>query len=144
MSNKHNILFICGSNSCRSQIAEGWAHYLYPEKFNPFSAGIETQPIDKLAIKVMKEVGVDISTQETHAVGDFLYKNLDLVITVCSDAAAERCPIFPEGVKVVSHPFDNPVEITREMKNEEEKLAVYRRVRDEIRSYVEQLANSLA
>lgn len=89
---KTNVLFVCEKNTCRSQMAEGFAKTFHPETINAFSAGISHGSIDPLAIKVMKEVGIDISGQETHAVSDFLERDINTVVTVCS-TAAERCPI---------------------------------------------------
>lgn len=138
MDKKLNVLFVCTGNSCRSQMAEGWARHLRGDAINPFSAGIQPRRIDPLAVKVMKEVGVDISKQETHAVHEFLTEDIDFVVTVCS-GAAETCPEFPGKVKVLHQPFDDPPRLTKVTQREEEKLAVYRRVRDEIRDYVEKL-----
>ena len=140
---KKTILFVCEMNTCRSQMAEGWAHYLYPDKINAFSAGISTGPLDPLAVKVMKEAGVDISGHEVHAVKDFMEKDIDCVITVC-DTAAQKCPNFADKVNVICQSFDNPPELTKNLNNEDEKLAVYRRVRDEIRLFVEGLPEKIS
>nr|WP_320114707.1 arsenate reductase ArsC [uncultured Desulfuromonas sp.] len=142
MSKKLNIVFVCEANSCRSQMAEGWAKQLNADAINPFSGGIFQHPIDPRAIQVMDEAGVDISKQETHDIQNFLEKDIDYVVTVCSEAA-KQCPTFPTQVKVINQHFDNPPELTREMATEEEKLAVYRRVRDEIRQFVEQLPEKI-
>ena len=138
MGRKLNVLFVCTGNSCRSQMAEGWARHLRGDVINPFSAGIEPRRLDPLAVKVMKEAGVDISNQETHAVHDFLTEDIDFVVTLCRGAAT-TCPGFPEKVKVLHQPFDDPPSLTSTTQPEEEKLAVYRRVRDEIRDYVDKL-----
>ena len=139
---KKTILFVCEMNTCRSQMAEGWAHYLYPDKINAFPAGIRTGPLDPLAVKVMKEAGVDISGHETHEVKDFMKKDIDCVITVCN-TAAQKCPSFAAEVNVICQSFDNPPELTKNLNNEDEKLAVYRRVRDEIRLFVEGLPEKI-
>lgn len=150
MSDKMNVLFVCTGNSCRSQMAEGWTRHLHGNTVNSFSAGIEPRRIDPLAVKVMAESGVDISKQESHAVKDFLQggrdvvPDLDVVVTVCSESSADRCPTFPKGVKVLHHPFDDPPRLADGMADEEEKLAVYRRVRDEIREFVNGLPDGLA
>ena len=123
-------------------MAEGWAHYLYPDKINAFSAGISTGPLDPLAVKVMKEAGVDISGHETQEVKDFMKKDIDCVITVCN-TAAQKCPSFAAEVNVICQSFDNPPELTKNLNNEDEKLAVYRRVRDEIRLFVEGLPEKI-
>jgi len=137
MDKKSNVLFVCYGNSCRSQMAEGWAHHLHPGAISAFSAGIEPRRIDPLAIQVMKEAGVDISHQETHSVEEFLGQAIDYAILVCSEAA-EVCPAFPAEVTVARQPFDDPPALTKGM-DKEDRLAVYRRVRDEIRAYVARL-----
>jgi arsenate reductase len=119
-------------------MAEGFASAMRSEDINPFSAGISPGPIDPLAIKVMQEVEIDISRQETHAVRDFLQQDIDQVVTVCS-TAAEKCPTFPPEVAVICQAFDDPPALTKHLDDEEEKLVVYRRVRDEIRQFVENL-----
>ena len=123
-------------------MAEGWAQNLHSDKINAFSAGIGTGPLDPLAVKVMKEDGVDISGHETHAVKDFLQEDIDWIITVC-DTAARQCPGFPPEVNVICQSFDNPPELVRNLENEEDKLAVYRRVRDEIKTFIEDLPEKL-
>lgn len=135
---KKNVVFVCESNSCRSQMAEGWARTLHGETINAFSGGIQANPLDKRAVQVMEEVGVDISIQETHRVQDFLEKEIDVVITVCTEAA-KYCPKFSPEVKIINKYFDNPPEVVKEVESEEEKLQVYRRVRDEIKQLVEEL-----
>jgi arsenate reductase (thioredoxin) len=142
MSQKANVLFVCTGNSCRSQMAEGWAHYLYPDRINAFSAGIEPRRIDPLAVKVMKEAGVDISRQDSHSVDNFLARDLDLVVTVCS-GAKEACPRFPAIAKMVHQPFDDPPQLARNSGTEDEALVHYRRVRDEIRDFVRRLPDTL-
>ena len=139
---KNNVLFVCEMNTCRSQMAEGWTRYLYPDTINAFSAGISTGKLDPLAIQVMKEVGIDISGQETHLVKDFLQDDLDLVVTVCS-TAAKKCPAFPPEVNVLCQTYDDPPSLTRDVEDEEKKLNVYRRVRDEIRHLVQSLPEKL-
>jgi arsenate reductase (thioredoxin) len=142
MPKRLNVIFVCFGNSCRSQMAEGWAHYLHRDTLNAFSAGIEPRRIDPLAIQVMKEAGVDISTQETHSVQAFLTHDIDYAILVCSEAA-EVCPAFPAAVTMIHQPFDDPPQLTKGM-SDGDRLAVYRRVRDEIRSYVASLSELLA
>ncbi|MGA7982671.1 MAG: arsenate reductase ArsC [Chromatiaceae bacterium] len=139
MSRKLNVIFVCWGNSCRSQMAEGWAR---PDTLNPFSAGIEPKPhVDPLAVRVMKEAGVDIAYQETHRVSAFLTHDIDAAILVC-DEAADACPTFPPQVKTIRRTFDDPPRLA-EGGGEEARLAVYRRVRDEIRAYVAQLPELL-
>ena len=127
-----NILFLCTGNSCRSQMAEGWGKSLYEGKFNFFSAGTKKHGLNPRAIQVMKEADVDISSHTSNTTEELGDIQMDYVFTVCSDAH-ENCPYFPGG-KVIHTGFDDPPRLTSEMKDEEEILAVYRRVRDEIKS----------
>lgn len=131
---KKNILFLCTGNSCRSQMAEGWGKSLKSEKFNFFSAGTRKHGLNPFAVKVMSEVGVDISNHESNTTDELAPNIMDVVFTVCSDAH-ETCPIFPGG-RVIHVGFDDPPRLTKEMSDEEEILSVYRRVRDEIKEFV--------
>ena len=135
---KTKILFLCTGNSCRSQMAEGWTRHLRGDVYEAYSAGIETHGLNPNAVRVMAEAGVDISGQRSQHVDELADVELDLVITVCGHAH-EQCPIFPGGAKVVHHGFDDPPRLAREASTEEEALGHYRRVRDEIRAYVESL-----
>lgn len=135
MSKKLQILFLCTGNSCRSQMAEGWARHLKADIIDPYSAGVEVKPIDPLAVKVMAEAGVDISGQRPKHVSDVMHVPFDYVVTVCSHAR-ETCPFFPGNVTRLHVDFDDPPFITRDLAHEGDKLAVYRRVRDEIRCFV--------
>lgn len=137
-----NVLFLCTGNSCRSQMAEGWARALKSENFTAYSAGIETHGLNPLAVKVMAEAGVDISGQKSQHVDELKDIAFDLVVTVC-DRAAESCPVFPGKVRVVHQPFDDPPRLAREAAGEEEALGHYRRVRDEIREFVASLPQNL-
>lgn len=139
---KKNVLFVCEMNTCRSQMAAGWTRHFHQETINAFSAGIKKGSIDPLAIKVMQEAGVDISAEETHEVKEFLLKDLDMVVTVCS-TAAQQCPAFPPEVNVLCHSFDDPPALVSEVGSEEEKLTVYRRVRDEIKVFVQDLPEKM-
>lgn len=129
------ILFLCTGNSARSQMAEGWTRQLGSDRAEPYSAGIEAHGLNPLAVAGMKEAGVDISSQRSKLVAEILDIPFDLVVTLCSDAEA-NCPIFPGKVRVIHHGFDDPSGATG---TEEERLAVFRRVRDEIRNFVESL-----
>src|SRR6266404_942245 len=135
---KLKVLFLCTGNSCRSQMAEGWVRRLKGDVIDPYSAGIEKHGMNPHAVKVMAESGVDISKHYSKTLGDLGPLQLDYVVTVCGDAN-ERCPIFPGKAKVVHVGFDDPPKITRHLPDGEEKLSVYRRVRDEIRKFVETL-----
>jgi arsenate reductase len=139
---KKKILFLCTGNSCRSQMAEGWARYLKGDVLEPYSAGIEVHGLNPYAVKVMKEAGVDISHHRSKHVKELFHIPFDYVVTVC-DHANETCPVFPGRVKRLHVGFDDPPRLAATLSSEEEKLAVYRRVRDEIRAFVETLPESL-
>ena len=145
MSKNHQkvkILFLCTGNSCRSQMAEGWARALKSDVIEAYSAGLETHGLNPSAVKVMAEAGVDISGHRSkllESVKDVLF---DYVVTVC-DHAHESCPIFPGRTRVVHVGFDDPPRLARTAKSEEEALGHYRRVRDEIRMFVEKLPEGL-
>jgi len=140
--NRKKILFLCTGNSCRSQMAEGWARTLKGDLLEVFSAGVETHGLNPNAVRVMAEAGVDISGQQSELVGKYVNAGIDYVVTVC-DNAAEACPRFPGRAKVMHHSFDDPPRLAREAKTEEEALDCYRRVRDEIRAFVETLPEAL-
>lgn len=136
------ILFLCTGNSCRSQMAEGWARALKSDVVEAYSAGIETHGLNPYAVKVMAEAGVDISAQKSKLVPDLPTQEFDYVITVCSNVR-ESCPVFPGKTRVVHVGFDDPPRLAEACQTEEEKLACYRRVRDEIRTFIEQLPEIL-
>lgn len=139
---KLKILFLCTGNSCRSQMAEGWANHLKADQIEAYSAGIETHGLNPNAVKVMAEAGVDISQHTSKRVEDLAGIDFDYVITVC-DHAHETCPIFPGRTQVVHFGFQDPPKLAAEATTEEEALTHYRRVRDEIRRFVESLPESL-
>lgn len=139
---KLRILFLCSGNSCRSQMAEGWARALKGDVLEPFSAGLEAHGLNPCAVQVMAEAGVDLSGQTSDRLEDLGDLDLDVVVTVCSHAH-ETCPLFPGGARVVHRGFDDPPRLAREAASEEEALHHYRRVRDEIRAFVETLPENL-
>ena len=139
---KLKILFLCTGNSCRSQMAEGWARPLKSDQIEPFSAGIETHGLNPNAVQVMKEAGVDISHHQSKHVDALKEIPFDFVITVCGHAN-ENCPIFPRKAKVVHVGFDDPPKLARNSASQEEALGHYRRVRDEIGHFIERLPGSL-
>ncbi len=139
---KLKVLFLCTGNSCRSQMAEGWARCLKGDVLEPYSAGIEPHGLDPRAVKVMAEAGIDISGQRSKGVEELKDIHFDYVVTVC-DQAHESCPLFPGRTKVIHVGFDDPPRLAKEAKNEHEALSHYRRVRDEIRRFVESLPESL-
>ncbi len=137
------ILFLCTGNSCRSQMAEGWARALKGDLIEAYSAGIETHGLNPNAVKVMAEAGVDISGHHSKNVAELKDVPLDYVVTVCGHAN-ETCPMFPGKTRVVHVGFDDPPRLAKDALTEEEALDCYRRVRDEIRAYIETLPESLA
>lgn len=136
------ILFLCTGNSCRSQMAEGWARALKRDRFEALSAGTHPHGLNPLAVKVMAEAGVDISTQRSQHIDDFAAQTIDLVVTVC-DSAHESCPVMPGVLRTVHRPFDDPPRLAKSATSEAEALPHYRRVRDEIRAFIETLPESV-
>ncbi len=142
MLSKLKVLFLCTGNSCRSQMAEGWARHLRGDAIEAYSAGIETHGLNPLAVRVMAEAGVDISGQRSKHVDELRDVPFDYVLTVC-DHAHESCPLFPGRTQVVHVGFDDPPRLARDARTEAEALGHYRRVRDEIRAFIEQLPEAL-
>lgn len=132
---KTNVLFLCTGNSCRSQMAEGWARALLSDKVEPYSAGIEAHGINPNAVKVMGEAGVDITSQSSKLASTLEEVPLDVVITVCGHAD-ENCPAFLGKARVIHVGFDDPPKLAKNAATEEEALEHYRRVRDEIREFI--------
>jgi len=130
------VLFLCTGNSCRSQMAEGWLRYYTRDRAEVFSAGIKPAGLNPTAVAVMRESGIDISGQRSKHVDELAKEDFLFVITVC-DAAREQCPVFPGALYQLHWDFDDPAEATG---SEEEKLAVFRRVRDEIAEQVKTFA----
>ena len=142
MANGLKVLFLCTGNSCRSQMAEGWARHLKGDVVEAYSAGIERHGLNPNAVKVMAEAGVDISGHQSKTVNDLPVREFDCVVTVCGHAR-EHCPIFPGKARVVHVGFDDPPKLAAAAKTEEEALEQYRRVRDEIHAFVEGLPECL-
>lgn len=136
------VLFLCAGNSCRSQMAEGWARELKGDVIEPHSAGLEARGLDPRAVAVMAEAGIDIGAQRSKTVAQLGGIRFDCVVTVCG-GAGQACPVFPAGARVIHAGFDDPPELARGARTEEEALAHYRRVRDEIRAFVERLPRGL-
>lgn len=132
---RKKILFLCTGNSCRSQMAEGWANYLRSKDLIAFSAGVNPGKLNERAVAVMKEAGVDISSHIPRQTDDFTGLEFDLIVTVC-DNAKEFCPVFPGMGTVLHNKFDDPSEI---IATKEVTMAEFRRVRDEIRDFIEKL-----
>ncbi len=140
---KTTILFLCTGNSCRSQMAEGWARHLKGNELDASSAGIEKHGMNPLAVKAMAEVGVDISGQSSKLINELPKHDFAYVITVC-DNAHESCPLFPGKAKVIHRGFDDPPRLAADCPSETEAMAQYGRVRDEIKEYIKQLPDCLA
>lgn len=129
-----NILFLCTGNSCRSQMAHGWMeHFDSDNKLNVYSAGIETHGVNPRAVQVMKEAGVDISHHTSNHIDEYRDIDFDYVITVC-DHAKEHCPYFPSDAVRFHQNFTDPAQATG---TEEEILTEFRKVRDQIKDFVE-------
>ena len=141
---KLKILFLCTGNSCRSQMAEGFARHLKHKDIEAYSAGIAPKGIDPMALKAMAEVGIDISAQKSKNIDEMRKQHIefDYVITLC-DNAQKTCPSFPVRTTVVHVGFDDPPRLAAGIKDEEKAMAHYRKIRDEIRAFVEQLPERL-
>jgi len=136
---KIKVLFLCTGNSCRSQIAEGWARHLKGNVIDAYSAGIRPIGVSSWAIRAMAEAGVDISMQKSKHVDEFSGIDFDYVVTLC-DNAAESCPVFSGKARIVHKPFEDPYFASG---SEEQIMATFRKVRDDIRTLVETLPGSL-
>ncbi len=131
---KKKVLFLCTGNSCRSQMAEGFLRQLGGDRFEVFSAGVNPTTINPLAIKVMAEIGLDISGQSAKPVSEFVQDDLNYLITVC-DNARQACPLFPGQQEKIHWNLEDPAEARG---TEEEKLKVFRETRDKIAKLVEE------
>jgi arsenate reductase len=136
---KIKVLFLCTGNSCRSQIAEGWANYLKSDVIEAYSAGIRPIGVNPKTTQVMAEAGVDISGHTSKHIDDLAGIDFDYVVTVC-DNAREQCPVFPGPAKLVHKPFEDPYFASG---GEDQILAVFRKVRDQIKAFIEQLPEIL-
>jgi arsenate reductase len=141
-SGRLKVLFLCTGNACRSQMAEGFARALKGDVIEACSAGVAPAGLSSTAVKVMAEAGVDISDHTSKHVNDLKGIDFDYVVTVC-DHAREACPVFPGETKMVHRGFDDPPWLASQAKNAEEALDCYRRVRDEIRAFIETLPEAL-
>lgn len=135
-------MFLCTGNSCRSQMAEGWARALKGDIIEPYSAGIKKHGLNSRAVMVMKEAGIDISSHKSKLVGELPTMEFDYVITLCGHAN-ENCPFFPGKVKRIHMGFDDPPQLAKGAKSLEEELVHYRRVRDEIREFIAGMPGNL-
>ncbi|MCW8796264.1 MAG: arsenate reductase ArsC [Chlorobium sp.] len=142
MQQKTSVLFLCTGNSCRSQMAEGWARYLHGDILEPYSAGTEIHGMNQNAVLVMSEVGVDISSHHSKNIAEVQNIPFDVIITVC-DNAHENCPYFPGRAKRIHAGFEDPPRLAQSIEDQEKKLDCYRKVRDEIRDFIAQLPDVL-
>ncbi len=133
MAKKKKVLFLCTHNSARSQMAEGWLNHLYGDRYDAFSAGMEPREVHIYAIEAMKEAGVDITSHRSKGVEEFADTLFDLVVTVC-DNAKEACPYFPGPGRRLHQSFSDPAALPGPG---HVQLTAFRRVRDEIREWVE-------
>jgi arsenate reductase len=140
VNHKIKILFLCTGNSCRSQMAEGWARHLKGDVIEAHSAGLEKHGLNHLSVKVMAEAGVDISGQQSKVIEELPIQHFDYVVTLCGHAN-ETCPFFP-GRKI-HRGFEDPPKLAATAKNEEEVMVHYRKVRDEIKHFIESLPAAL-
>lgn len=140
MSRKRSVLILCTGNSARSQMAEGILKHICSDNYEVYSAGTKPSIVRPEAIKVLAEIGIDISANRSKSVAEFAGKEIDYVITVC-DNAKENCPYFPAKTKIIHHCFNDPAEIKGD---EETLLSAFRQTRDEIKEYLfEMLKNNL-
>ena len=145
MSERLKILFLCTGNSCRSQMAEGFARQLRGDAIDAYSAGTEPHGLNRLAIQAMSEAGVDISRGHSKHVDELKDVTFDYVVAVC-DHANETCPRFPGKTKVVHVGFEDPPKLARDANATTDEAAMphYRRVRDQIKAWVQTLPQSLS
>jgi len=144
-SNRPRVLFLCTGNSCRSQMAEGWARRLHGDRIDACSAGTDPHGLNPLAVRAMSEAGVDISALTSKTVEACSPETLDLVVTVCGHAH-ENCPLFLSQnprTRVIHRGFDDPPKLAADATTDEDAMPHYRRVRDEIRAFIETLPSLL-
>ena len=142
MNSNRKILFLCTGNSCRSQMAEAWTNHLKGDQLDAYSAGVAPEEMDPRAVKAMAEAGIDISGQKSKDIDALGDKEFDYVVTLC-DHAKESCPFFPAKTRLIHRGFEDPPQLAVNAENEREAMSHYRRVRDEIRAFVEKFPQSL-
>lgn len=133
------IYFLCTGNSCRSQMAEGFAKQIFADDWQIRSAGIEQHGLNPFAVKVMREVGIDISKQTSDLIDEQYLNDCNIVVTLCGDAR-DKCPVTPASVKKIHWPLADPAQANG---TEKEKLDVFRQVRDQIRHNIQELDKQL-
>jgi arsenate reductase (thioredoxin) len=132
MPKRKKVLILCTGNSARSQMTEGLLKHICKSEFEIYSAGTHPSLVRTEAIKVLREVGIDISGNRSKSVDEFANEEIDYVLTVC-DNAKENCPYFPAKAKLIHHNFEDPAVVAGD---EETRLAGFRKVRDEIENYL--------
>ena len=142
MKPKIKVLFLCTGNSCRSQMAEGLCRHYRGDMIDAYSAGIEKHGLNPLAVKAMGEIGIDITSQTSKTLDDLEHADFDYVVTVCGNAK-ETCPVFPARIKLVHAGFDDPPKLAKDARDEAEAMVPYRRVRDEIKAFIQELPSAL-
>lgn len=135
---KKTIYFLCTGNSCRSQMAEGWGKKYLGDKWNVYSAGIERHGLNPNTVKAMNEVDIDISDQTSDKIDTDILNRADFVVTLCGDAR-DNCPVIPKGIRNEHWGFDDPAKAEG---TDEEKWAVFQRVRDEIGERIQLFAET--
>ena len=135
---RYTVLFLCTGNSARSQIAEGLLRHFHGDSFQVYSAGIEPSFVRPQAIRIMNEIGIDISTHRSKSIDEFLTQKFDYVITVC-DNANERCPIFPEAPNRIHWSIEDPAAIAGDEQNQ---LSAFREARKELQGRLEEFAKN--
>ena len=136
---KIKVLFVCTGNSCRSQMAKGWARHLRGDVIEAFSAGVSPASVNQTAVEVMAETGVDISGQKSKHIDDLTGINFDYVVIIC-DNAREHCPAFPGEVRLIHRAFKD---LTLVVGSDEEIMAAFRKTRDDIREFIETMPQRL-
>lgn len=142
MPEKFKLLFLCTGNACRSQMAEGLCRHFRGDRIDAYSAGIEKHGLNPSAVRVMREIGIDISGQQSKTLGELGDMDFDAVVTVCGHAE-KACPVFPRRTQRIHKAFDDPPKLAAEAETAEQALEHYRRVRDQIETYVLSLPASL-
>ena len=139
MTKKLKVMFLCTGNSCRSQMAEGFARELGKGIIEPYSAGLSPSYVHPRAIEVMKEIGIDISNQKSKTIDEELLKKMDIIITLCGRAEAS-CPMTPPEIKRIHWPIEDPVGA---IETEEEIMDAFRKARDEIKTKIQSVVKEL-
>lgn len=142
MQERAKILFVCTANSCRSQMAEGWCRALKGASMDCYSAGVEPSELNPIAVRVMAEAGIDISSQYSKHIDSLKHLHFDLAITVC-DQAKGACPVIRNASTIMHRSFSDPVALAKQEPNEQRALDLYRLTRDQIRDFILALPDEL-